>query len=260
MSLALAAADRAILQELHELEPGLRPRQFGNLMTASQYLPVYQLTRRHIEPGQSALDWGSGNGHFSYFLLRSGLEVDAFNLAAQANQLALKLKLDYPRHYRLTIGPDHEPTALPYASGQFDRAFSIGVLEHVRETGGSEAASLAELHRVLKPGGRLICGMLPKRYSWIEFLVRHGADPAKHRHAFRYTAAELRGLLQAAGFRLLELTSHGMLPRNSLCHPRLAPVHNRPMATAALNALDRALAVIGAPIAQNFLLAAEKIG
>jgi ubiquinone/menaquinone biosynthesis C-methylase UbiE len=42
---------------------------------------------------------------------------------------------------------------LPFAAATFDLAICNHVLEHV----GDAAAALAELHRVLKPGGRLIC-------------------------------------------------------------------------------------------------------
>lgn len=250
--------DRAIVAELQQLDPGCRPQQFANLMTGSQYLPIYALTRRHLAPGLRALDWGSGNGHFSYFLLRQGVTVEAFNLGSQINPLARQLAATFGPRYRMTIGADDEPVALPFPDGSFDLAYSVGVLEHVRETGGSEAASLAELHRVLQPGGRLICGMLPKRHSWIEFLARHAGAAERHRHQFRYTGRELRQLVEAAGFRLLELASHGFLPRNSLQHRWLAPVHNRWPVANGFNGLDRLLARAAGPLAQNFLLAAEK--
>jgi len=59
-----------IVRELNALPDNIRPLQFGNLVTGSQYLPIYRLTSRFIEPNMKALDWGCGNGHFSYFLLR----------------------------------------------------------------------------------------------------------------------------------------------------------------------------------------------
>ncbi len=37
-----------------------------------QYRPLYRAMRKYVKPGAHVLDWGSGNGHFSYFLLRAG--------------------------------------------------------------------------------------------------------------------------------------------------------------------------------------------
>jgi SAM-dependent methyltransferase len=261
MALPLPAAslpdDLAILQELAALPEPARPLQFGNLLTAGQYLPIYRLARRYLRPGLRALDWGCGNGHFSYFLLRQGLAVEGFNLAAQSNPLEPILRQRFAERYGMTYGSDDEPVALPYPDRRFDLVCSIGVLEHVRETGGDEVASLKEIRRVLKPGGHFLCGMLPKRYSWIELLVRTGA-PRKHWHRYRYTKAEIGGLLARAGLRLAEIGSHGFVPRNSLSHARLRPLHHRPSALRALNALDRGLTRAAAPIAQNFLLAATR--
>ncbi|MGH6943937.1 MAG: class I SAM-dependent methyltransferase [Geminicoccaceae bacterium] len=205
----------------------------------------------------TALDWGSGNGHFSYFLLRLGLKVAAFNLESQPNALADKLIALYEARYRLHVGPSDQPVMLPFADRSFDLVFSIGVLEHVRETGGSELASLAEIRRVLRPGGRLICGMLPKRYSWIEFLVRN-LFPGKHHHVHRYTRPDVERLLAQSGFHLVEIHTHGFLPRNSLNAGILANYTNRRLVAKAFNGVDRALARILGPVAQNVMFCAER--
>ena len=59
---------------------------------------------------------------------------------------------------RRTQGQDNvalhqaDATALPVADASFDRALSVQVLEYVSDL----AAALAELHRALRPGGRLV--------------------------------------------------------------------------------------------------------
>lgn len=249
--------DSDIVRELLELPADIRPLQFNNLITGSQYLPIYRLAGRFIKPGLKALDWGCGNGHFSYFLLRQGLDVNGFSLEVESNALATYLRDKFPSSYNMVIGDLDNPVHLPFPDQSFDLVFSIGVLEHVRETGGTEQASLQEITRVLRPGGHFVCGMLPKKYSWIEFLVRK-TRPDKHIHLFRYTKHDIDSLMRDAGLRLLQARTHGFLPRNSWNNPSLKPISGKAIVNRSFNAIDRTLAQCAQPIAQNFMFAARR--
>jgi len=80
---------------------------------------------------------------------------------------------------------------LPFADGSFDAAVTADVLCH----GAVEPArALAELQRVLCPGGRLVVNM--PAYGWL--LSAH--DRLVH-NVRRCTAREFAALLQGAGFR-----------------------------------------------------------
>jgi ubiquinone/menaquinone biosynthesis C-methylase UbiE len=109
----------------------------------------------------------------------------------------------------------------PYADESFDAITLTDVLEHVAD----EKATLDELCRVLKPGGKLIIttphkGLFefmdtdnyawhlrtkfPRFHRWL-FRMKHGRDPvhkfgyeSKHRH---YKLAELTTLLQNSTFK-----------------------------------------------------------
>jgi SAM-dependent methyltransferase len=63
-------------------------------------------------------------------------------------------------------------TALPYAEGEFDRALCLDVLEHL--TFDEQPRALAELFRVLEPGGRLLVSVpnLAHLQSRVQFLLR----------------------------------------------------------------------------------------
>jgi SAM-dependent methyltransferase len=63
-------------------------------------------------------------------------------------------------------------TALPYADGAFDRALCLDVLEHLSFE--EQPRALAELHRVLRPGGELLVSVpnLAHLQSRIHFLLR----------------------------------------------------------------------------------------
>jgi SAM-dependent methyltransferase len=81
--------------------------------------------------------------------------------------------------------------ALPFADACFDGTVAADVLCH----GGVEPArALAELGRVLRPGGRLVINM--PAYMWLT-----SAHDRQVHNVRRHTAGQLRTLLLAAGFR-----------------------------------------------------------
>jgi len=80
--------------------------------------------------------------------------------------------------------------ALPFATASFDAVVTADVLCHA---GVDPDAALAELHRVLRPGGRLVVNM--PAYAWL--LSAH--DRNVH-NARRWTAAVTRAALRRAGF------------------------------------------------------------
>jgi len=80
--------------------------------------------------------------------------------------------------------------ALPFAAASFAAVVSADVLCHA---GVDPGAALAELHRVLRPGGRLVVNM--PAYAWL--LSAH--DRQVH-NARRWTATVTRAALRRAGF------------------------------------------------------------
>ena len=137
----------------------------------------------------------------------------------------------------------------------FEAVTSIGVLEHVRESGGAEIDSLKELHRLLKPGGIFICFHLPNRYSWIEGALRL---VGRWSHRCRYTGREISELARTAGFTLLEVERYALLPRNIWWWGPMRKFGGSPRLARAYDALDNTLAKIAAPVCQNYLFVAQK--
>jgi SAM-dependent methyltransferase len=94
----------------------------------------------------------------------------------------------------LRYQPLSDAVRLPYADGTFDCAIASGVLEHVP----MDYESLKELHRVLKPGGRLIVTYLPNAASVEEWRLRRRGRNDFHRRL--YSTSQLRALLTHGGF------------------------------------------------------------
>lgn len=215
--------------------------QWQSLVYCSQEKIVYEKTLRHVQRGARCLDWGCGNGHFSYFLAHSGFEVDAYTLDDRPALLAFD-------DIAFTKGSD--PIALPYPDDTFDAAFSVGVLEHVHERGGDRARTVAELARVLKPSGLLLAFHLPKAASWLEF--SKGAVGALQ-HDKRFRRSELKRLF--AGFEIVESGSYHFLPRRVLA---ATPLRDSSAFCAAVNGADAALSWLLRPICQNWYFILRK--
>ena len=109
------------------------------------------------QPGERMLEVGPGTGYYT-------LDV-AGRLAPDGALDILDLQqkmLDHTMHqaseHRISniVPTQGDATALPYADGIFDAAYIILTLGEIPD----QDAALRELHRVLKPGGRLIVGEL----------------------------------------------------------------------------------------------------
>lgn len=219
--------------------------QWASLVTFSQERLVYRKALELVQRGSKCLDWGCGNGHFSYFLKRHGYQVEAYALDEEP-AIVKAQQISYTR------GAD--VVKLPYRDNLFDAAFSVGVLEHVYERGGNEAASLTELARVVKPGGLLLVFHLPNRTSWLEWAR---ARLGKMVHERRYSRAEALSLFEGRGLTLIEHGRYHMLPRASFARvPRR--VSDSIAWCAAVDASDDALAALLAPLCQNWYFVLRK--
>ncbi len=93
---------------------------------------------------------------------------------------------------RVLCGSGYE---LPFADGSFDLVTLFDTMEHIPD----EAEALAEVHRVLKPGGRLFVSVPAYQWLWSQ------NDRIAH-HCRRYTRKRLGVALRKAGLRPRRLT------------------------------------------------------
>jgi SAM-dependent methyltransferase len=223
--------------------------QFTGPLSGSQYLGAYELVSRLLPKAGAALDWGTGSGHFSLFLLENGFHVTGFTIEDQC-ELADYMSKSYPDRYRLITDASANRT-VPAENEQFELVASIGVLEHVRETGGDEIASLNEIWRMLKPGGLFLCYHFPNKYSWIESITRHLKN--KHNHPYKYSRSDIRRFLSQTEFDLVETGRYGLFPR--LMFRRLG---SSPAAVNRFNKTDRFFSRIMNLFCQNHCFVARK--
>ena len=194
-----AAAARILAFGRHGL--GDRPEcsNIASPMGLAQYLAIAAEVAAWVGQGR-LLDWGAGWGQTSLLLRAHGVRVTAYDVEDKGAAAGLLHAAEVP--YVVTPGP-----GLPFATGAFDAVLNCGVLEHVDD----ERAALAELHRVLRPGGRLFTYHLPNRHAYTEWLGRH---LGRFHHERTYTRHEASLLFERAGFRVETCRAFHMLPRN----------------------------------------------
>ena len=108
------------------------------------------------------LELGAGQGRDTLELLRSGLEVHALDYAADAlAEIAAVAGPELAGRLATTVHDVHQP--LPFPDGSFDACYSHMLFTMALSTAELEAL-VAEVHRVLRPGGLCI------------YTVRHTGD------------------------------------------------------------------------------------
>jgi len=148
---------------------------------------VRQLLQRHVHDARArVLDAGCGTGGTMKELTGQG-ELYGCDFSPVALSFCRRRGFA-----RLAAG---DITALPYANHSFRAVISCDVLEHLAD----DRAGLREMLRVLEPGGTLIVTVPAHRFLWSEH------DEALS-HLRRYSARELRRLLQEAGAEVVKLS------------------------------------------------------
>jgi arsenite methyltransferase len=159
------------------------------------------------QPGDRILDVGCGPGFYSRELLdQVGPEGSVTGVDQSPQMLGVaRRRGEGFGNVRFEEG---DATALPVESGGFDRALSVQVLEYVSDVGGA----LAEIHRALRPGGRVVIWDVDwATVSWhsgdpgrmarvLQAWDEHLADPSLPR--------TLTASLRAAGFEDVRMDGH----------------------------------------------------
>jgi ubiquinone/menaquinone biosynthesis C-methylase UbiE len=158
-------------------------------------------------PGERVLDVGCGPGFYASELLdQVGAEGSVVALDASPQMLAVAA-------HRCEGRPNvsfhqADATSLPVDDGGFDGAISVQVLEYVADV----EAALGELHRALRPGGRVVLWDVDwATLSW------HSRDPARMERALRAwdehlvdpsLPRTLASRVRAAGFEDVAMEGH----------------------------------------------------
>jgi len=174
-----------------------------------RHQPDWALISRFIRPPARVLEAGCGFAKWVWFLERGGYEAYGIDFS----EVALAKSLQRWPGLRLVLGRIQE---MPFEDGFFDAIVSFGAVEH--DEAGPQAM-LAEMFRVLKPGGVLYCTVpchnllrrsglawLSEFYQCNRVLRRlRGQPPEVEFWQYRWLPSEYEEILRSQGFQVISV-------------------------------------------------------
>lgn len=160
--------------------------------------------RLRLQPGERVLDLGCGGGRHAFESYRRGARVvavdaDAAEVKGAAEMLGGMWEAGEGGAGGGGAAVQGDALRLPFRDGCFDRVIAAEVLEHIPDDG----AAMADLARVLRPGGVLAVTVPrfgPELVNWAlsdDYHVRPGG------HVRIYRRSQLLGRLAGSGLRPL---------------------------------------------------------
>ena len=174
--------DPHLSKEIHRLKDHSwwyrgRRKVFGTVL--AKYVAV-------LPPGP-VLDFGSGPGTNAELLNSLRREILTFDLSLEA-QIAC-------RQDAYGVGTVADAIATPYRNRTFSLILAADILEHVSD----DRSALAEIHRILAPGGMAVIVVPGFKSLW-------GWQDEVSGHFRRYSPTEIRRRTEGAGLAVLRTT------------------------------------------------------
>ncbi|HUR13044.1 MAG TPA: class I SAM-dependent methyltransferase [Mycobacteriales bacterium] len=153
-----------------------------------------------VGPGDRVLDMGCGGGRHAFALFKRGADVVALDYSHQdlvevrTMFGAIRVEGEAPEAAD-AFAVQGTAYSLPFADGTFDRVIAAEVLEHLP----ADTDAMAELFRVLKPGGLIAVTVprwLPEKVCWALSDAYHEVEGG---HVRIYKGTQLRERLECTG-------------------------------------------------------------
>jgi ubiquinone/menaquinone biosynthesis C-methylase UbiE len=141
--------------------------------------------------GKNLLEVGCGAGIDLVRFARGGAHVTGIDLSETAIDLACKNFEQSEQNADLRV---MNGECMQFADNIFDVVYAHGVLQYTADT----EKMIAEIHRVLKPGGEAIM-MVYNKYSWLNLMRNATKVPLEHEDApvlKKFSVSELKQLLR----------------------------------------------------------------
>ena len=155
-----------------------------------------------LQPGHLILDLGCGAGRHAFEAIRRGARVVALDYAFDevrgvAQMFGAMHEVGEIPESTKGMGVRGDALRLPFPDNTFDRIITSEVMEHI----GDDAGAMAEVTRILKPGGVVavtVPSWLPEKVCWALSAEYH-APLSEGGHVRIYTEDQLRHRMAGAG-------------------------------------------------------------
>ena len=128
------------------------------------------------QPGEKALDVGSGTGNFSFWLARQQVQVTGLDESPQMMAKAMLKEQEQSEHLIPIEWREGDAHHIPFPDHSFDMVFSVSAVEFME----NPQQVVSEMIRAAKPGGRIVLGVIGKESSWGELYEKIGAENTAH--------------------------------------------------------------------------------
>jgi ubiquinone/menaquinone biosynthesis C-methylase UbiE len=171
--------------------------------------------------GRRVLDVGCGDGTYLLAAAEAGAEATGVDASREALEAARGRAKERGLQVTLERG---DARSLPFADGTFDVVLAVTVLCFIEDA----ALALREMHRVLRPGGRIVLGELGRWSSWaLSRRLRSFFPGSLWRRARFRSGLELSKVLRAARFAVERVEGAVYYPPSGLLLRWLAPLEPR---------------------------------
>ena len=162
----------------------------------------------HVQPGSAVLDVGCGIGGTARFISSTfGCEVTGIDLTAEYVEVARSISEATHMADQLTFETGNA-LDMPFV----DSAFDIATQLHVGMNIDDKAALFAEVHRVVRPGGRFgVYDIMRLTDGSHVFPVPWASDETM---SFVAALSDYQAALRSAGFRILASRERGQFARD----------------------------------------------
>jgi len=212
-------------------------RESDGQQISGRYAGTLALTG--LQAGETLVDVGAGRGE----LIVCAGELGASAIGIEYSEAAIKLAQRTLAAHGNPAGVQMlaaDARALPLEDNCADVVTMLDVIEHLTET--EQAAALNEVHRILRPGGRLLIHTMPNRLIYdVTYRLQRGLHPGRRRrwprdprndyerqmHVGEQTARSLRARLIAAGLAQVDVRHGEMVYVDHVPDPRAHTTYHR---------------------------------
>lgn len=146
---------------------------------------------RLLAPVRRVLDLGCGSGSCGQWMPSAPMRVFGLDVSARA--------LDKAKRWERVALVDLDREVIPFRDGSFDAVLAKDILEHLQRPW----KTVAEIGRVLAPGGRLLIST-PLAKPWVVW--------DDYTHVRGFTRRALRQMVEDNGFEVIQIHRMGSLP------------------------------------------------